>query len=320
MIMEGCPEHVKIWYESAEEKEKTKALLIGHHIVSNGLHKVCENEIEAMRQEYDIKTQKLQSEYTSSINLLKQQRSNDIDFYASKFLSIPEMYLQKYDDKLNNYRSDEIASLKTEINVLNTKLAVIQSTNFYKGEEGENKIKSILNTNFISYEIKDTSSLTKTADIHLVAPNNKFIAIESKNKQTITAADVKKSIEDIQNLKQNDSFVGYIFVSLKSNNIPKKGSLYYEVIDDIPVIWYATNNLTYLERDLTMLVKLLFMHTTKQNVNEITASLNEYFNRIQDLKKIVEDSLKSLTVLRKNITNMKNSIDYLYNDIINLVR
>jgi archaellum component FlaC len=319
MDVSNCPNDVKMWYHSASENDKIKALVIGYHIVSNGLHKVCEDEIEALRQEYTNRTQTLETEYKTNIDAIKEQRSKDIDFYANKFLSIPEIYLQKYDDKLNNYRQDEITSLKSQISTLNTKLAVMQSTNFYKGEEGENYIKTILNTHFISYEIKDTSSQSKTADIHLIAPNNKFIAIESKNKQTITAIDIRKTLEDIKNLKQTDDFIGYLFVSMKSNNIPKKGNLCYEIIDDIPVIWYATNNHTYLERDIINLIKILFMHKNKQNINELTTSLTESFNRIQNLKKIIEDSLKSLTSLKTNITEIKTSINYIYDDIFKIL-
>ena len=305
--------------ERNELNNKTKALVIGYHIVSNGLHKVCEDEIEALRQDYTNRTQILETEYKSNLDAIKEQRAKDIDFYANKFLSIPEHYLQKYDDKLNNYRQDEITSLKSQISTLNTKLAVMQSTNFYKGEEGENHIRTILNTHFISYEIKDTSSQSKTADIHLIAPNNKYIAIESKNKLTITATDIKKSLEDIKNLKQNDDFIGYLFVSMKSNNIPKKGNLYYEIIEDIPVIWYATNNITFIEHDIPILVKILFMHKNKQNINELTTSLTESFNRIQNLKKIVDDSLRSLTSLKTNITEIKTSINYIYDDIFKIL-
>jgi peptidoglycan hydrolase CwlO-like protein len=106
---------------------------------------------------------------------------------------------------------------------------------------------------------------------------------------------------------------------MKNNNIPKKGNLYYEIIEDIPVIWYATNNLTYLERDIINLINILFMHKNKKNINELTSSLTECFNRIQNLKKIVEDSLKSLTSLKSNITEIKSSISYIYDDIFQIL-
>lgn len=319
-----CPTHIQSWYDNAKNEDKVKALSIGHYIVSNSLHKVCEEEIECLKQEYNDKTVRLQEEYTSSLDLLKQQRSNDFDTYNHKLLSVTETYLQKNTDfikeQLNTYKQDEIALLKSEIASLNTKLSVVQSTNFYKGEEGENLVKAILHSNFISYEIKDASSQSKTADVHLIAPSNKFVAIECKNKQTITATDVKKSLDDIKNLKQNDNFIGYFFVSIKSNNIPKKGSLFYEIIDDIPVIWYATNNPTYLDHDITNLIKVLFMHVNKAPVNDINTSLNEYFGRVQELKKLSDDSLKSVASLKSNITNMKISIDYIYDDILKMLK
>jgi len=324
MFFDTCPMHIKSWYENANNEDRMKALSIGHYIVSNSLHKVCEEEIECLKQEYNTKATSLHDEYTNSLDMLKQQRGNDLDTYNHKLLSITETYLQKNTDfmkeQLNNYKQDEIALLKSEITSLNTKLSVVQSTNFYKGEEGENLVKAILHANFISYEIKDASSQSKTADIHLIAPSNKFVAIECKNKQTITATDVKKSLDDIKNLKQNDSFIGYFFVSIKSNNIPKKGSLFYEIIDDIPVIWYATNNTSYLEHDVINLVKMLFMHTNKQPVNDIHTCLNEYFSRVQELKKLADDSLKSVASLKSNITNMKSSIDYIYDDIFKMLK
>jgi uncharacterized coiled-coil DUF342 family protein len=65
---------------------------------------------------------------------------------------------------------------------------------------------------------------------------------------------------------------------------------------------------------------MLFMHTNKQPVNDIHTCLNEYFSRVQELKKLADDSLKSVASLKSNITNMKSSIDYIYDDIFKMLK
>ena len=56
--------------------------------------------------------------------------------------------------------------------------------------------------------------------------------MESKNKDVITRGDLDKFVRDIECLagKHTDDFIGAVFVSANSMNIPGKGSFTFEII------------------------------------------------------------------------------------------
>ena len=172
----------------------TNALLCGFYIVSNPdlISYKCPHEtLTSIKQQYDQR-----------VAHLKAQHAEDIEIYRKRLNEQCDQWIQKYDTLMQNYNNhikSEITNMQAkEIENLKAQLNVFQNTNSYKGQMGEKRIQDILHEHFIGYEIKDTSGQTNKADIHVINSNNDIVAIESKNKATITTQDVAKCLKDIK--------------------------------------------------------------------------------------------------------------------------
>jgi hypothetical protein len=340
------------WKETASSNDLLNAILCGYSIISSDiLSKYVKSESESetyedlksnheeiisiMKINYEEVIANIKRQYSKEnddyINRLKLQHLKEREEYITHFRNETrqqcEQWVSKYENmskEYNDYIKGNLESTKDkEINELKAQLTVLQNSNIYKGDIGELQIKDILTRNFLGYEIKDTSSDVSMSDIHLVDKDGYIIVIESKNKAIITALDISKSINDIKNIKNKfgDKFIGYLFTSIRSNNIPKKGDLYFEMIDDIPTIWYGTNKTTLmLEHDLIRLIKLLFMHRSYQiNTDTTSSHINEYMRKITEIKKQMDQMNHSITSLKTNLQSMQSVIEWLYNDMVQLV-
>jgi hypothetical protein len=275
------PNHVLLnkWAAAASKEDILTAFMCGQAIISNK-HYLAEQSI---------------------YEKLKQDHAKDIAFWKTRFHELNEQWISKY---------DIYQDLKAQVNIL-------QSTNAYKGQKGESTVKQVLNKYFIGYEVKDTSGQSSMSDIHLVDKEGLTVAIECKNKEIISTTDVTKSIGDIAHIKKSAKLVGYFFISLRSNNIPKKGDILYEVIDDIPVIWYGCSSLDEIaEQDIVKMIRLLFMHYEfKPCQDEFAKSINDYMSRIKLMQKNIQNALTNLNDMKSNITNLKKLLDFMYDDL-----
>jgi hypothetical protein len=314
------------WKESASSLDITSAMICGYSIINSDLLNNINRENSNVEEEQEKKIAMLRKEQIEYISRLRQQYDKDIDCYRNKIEEHSEKWIAKYEAISQEYKSYIQRNLddskNNEIKELKAQLNIFQSTNSYKGSIGEKQIKDILIKNFIGYEVKDTSSHSNMSDIHLVDREGGVIVIESKNKITITPQDVTKSQNDIKTIKARlgDKFVGYLFASIKSNNIPKKGDIYFEIIEGKPVIWYGTDNHQLLESDIIKMIKLIYMYKSNirdtddydDNINNIIEVINTCMNRISDTRKII-------TGLRTNINYLQDALELTYNDMAKLV-
>ena len=213
-------------------------------------------EIETLRQVVkarDIELGQMQRLFSDQSKTFLQAQNDNSVWWKARFDELREIT-----DKTNS-RVDQSKDAKIE--QLERMLIAKEQLPVFKGQVGEEFVRQILAQACPECEIVNKSKETKCGDLHVINGADEFVAIEVKNKDVITAADVKKSIADILHLKAINparKFAGYIFASLKTRNIPKKGSLFFESIDGIPVIWVACDNKHELEICLAHYIKLLF--------------------------------------------------------------
>jgi hypothetical protein len=296
------------WYEQNPDKFKSM-LFCGYFMATQGVDAYFQNTLE---NNWISKYSKLEKEHKEQMAFCKDQFKQhlstlqtcnpDIEYWRNKYDNLNKEYTNYIKDK-------QIKNLEDELNIF-------KNTNQYKGAIGEKTIKDILNKSFIGYEIKDTSGLTNMSDIHLIDKDNNIIAIECKNKSIITLQDVEKSLLDIKILKEQfgDKFIGYMFISIRSNNIPKKGDLFYEVIESRPVIWYAAN--TVIDTDITNIIKLLISHknieSSNIDINNTISKMNSYLKKLSENKKAIEN-------IKTGILNVQKNNDWIYQDIIDYI-
>lgn len=278
--------HVNLakWLEKATNEEILGTLVSGYIISTNTLY-----------QNNDL------------INTLKKEHEQEIRILTKQHSEYREQWLNKYENLINSTKDQEIQTLKHQ-------LSLIQNSNSYKGQYGEKTIESILSNHFMGYEIKNTSMSPNMSDIHLTDKEGFTIAIECKNKACISTQDVVKSMNDIKSLKSK--IHGYFFVSLRCRNIPRKGDLLYEIIDDIPVIWYGNEDTNTLENDIIHFIKILTMHRG-HTVDEqsIVANINTYIKKISDVNKSIDQISNQLTNMKNTLASTKNIVEWLYDDL-----
>lgn len=328
------------WYDNFPEKIKP-TLLCGFFMVKHGLDVYNQNTVDSSWMEKYVN---LEKNYKESLALIKEQYtnnnplSNDLIYWRDKF------------DKINNeykefIKENSIQNLKIEYQrrqadaerkqaETERELNIFKNTNQYKGAIGEKTIKDILSKEFTNYEIKDTSGSTSMSDIHLINKYGDIIAIECKNKAIITPQDIEKSLIDIKALKDKfqDKFQGYLFVSIRSKNIPKKGDLHYEIVESRPVIWYGMDGCdasagsldsigSANSVELIHLIKVISAHkiNTETDVDQdiITDKLKSYIKKLSDNKKAVLLVHNNMESLKSNISIIQNNIDWIYQDIFN---
>lgn len=302
------------WLETASLVDKLNALLIGFVTIS------C----EALNQQHPDTVQRIkriQAENDERISRMRDQHNKDIESYRSQIHSSTEQWISKYEEvtrEYNEYIKKTVDNDKDkEILELKTQLTVLQNTNSYKGAIGELQVKDVLSKAFPAYEIKDTSSQNGMSDIHLVDQAGRVLVIECKNKASVTAQDVNKSMNDIKNIKQKlgEKFVGYMFVSIRSQNIPKKGDLLYEVIEGVPCVWYGTSQ--EFSNDVCKLVRLIYMLNACQvaTCNDFPDKVNTYLRKIQEIKKNIDSLHNSINAMKTNINSLQSALDWMFDDM-----
>lgn len=244
-----------------------------------------------------------------------------IDYLSKQELQLQNRLIDAKDD-MKNLQSDFVKTIQDEdILALKSQIATLKGSNFSKGIIGENTIRDILLSTFNNVEVVDKSGVAAESDLHVVRPNdNCFIAIECKNKNQITPSDVDKSIRDIQFLKgkYGKRFIGYIFISLRTTNIPRKG-VSFELINEIPTIWYGAqcdNNSwqNSVAHTLPVLIKLIWdvsthghhdasVHT-EFNSGLLKNTINEILIKIESNQRIISSLQNNIRMLQENNNNV----------------
>ena len=151
-------------------------------------------------------------------------------------------------------------------------------------------VKGWLASAFPDCEIVDKSSTAAESDVHVIRPNGDFIAIECKNKNSITIQDVEKSMRDIAFLrdKYGGHFIGYLFISLRSTNIPRKGAGTLEVFDDsVPVYWYGQHDFDEANNAAIDYARALW--AIGYNVKNLHAKFSNHNRAMQEFQKQMDE-------------------------------
>lgn len=348
----GNPVHSAFvkWYEKATPADVGRALAVGCYVLNNALEEEgrtgaaalgrelserleranaeAEARVDALRRMHIDNIRSLKDSHEAQLSAKTRQHSDELMAVADRGRQQAEQWVQKYEEatkQYNEYIKEELSSTKDrEIAALKERLSVIESGNAYKGASGESTLRELIGRRFPAHEVKDTSAMNGMSDIHVVDEHGYTIVVESKNKATITAQDVAKSTNDIRHVssKIGDRFVGYLFVSLRSRNIPRKGELCYELVEGRPCIWYGCGCPSMLEEDVAKLLTLLWQHRawhSEEKKEDVAPRVNAYMERVCEIKKGIEGINRSLTSMKAQVLTMQGSLSWLYEDMCGLV-
>lgn len=147
--------------------------------------------------------------------------------------------------------SAEVARMRDALSQLQSENERLRGSNHVKGARGEAAAMASLRRAFPDRVFLDTSARGAESDFHMVDAEGGVLAVEVKNKAVVTAGDVDKSMRDVRELLERlgGRLVGYLFVSLRTRNIPRKGALALEAVHGVPVMWYGLDGGVLLEDD-----------------------------------------------------------------------
>jgi hypothetical protein len=128
--------------------------------------------------------------------------------------------------------------------------------------------------------------------------------LESKNKSIITRGDIDKFVRDIDSLvaKHTDKFIGAIFVSTSSINIPGKGSFTFEIVAKRPVVYIAFAGIDRIDPDvIKKSVKMLVQ------VSAYLMKIDQHSGDVQDIITKIQPFVQQIDKANKDVNTIKNA-------------
>lgn len=295
------------------------------------------NEIKTITNNHNIIIQELKDQNNNTQRLLQNtinskhiQHSEAIEKTQRSYENIIDGLNMKINDLKEQYKLNSNEHKKWILDEFKSVLNYHNRTNVntVKGDIGEQTIINLLKNIYNKAIITNTSKESHQSDILFedYNPNIKCV-IEVKKKKTIITTDITKFEEDI--ITQQDNNINCaLFISMDSNNIPKKGSFHLEIFNNIPVLYICLKNPEYVKFAVELLKNMVCklkevsektmpvenLHTDVSNVitnlyNSINLSYNNIKKNISEIKKQLKTMEDTKTYLEKNIKQLNTFID-----------
>jgi hypothetical protein len=247
--------------------EETQATIIDQRLRSSKDHATA--QISQYKERLETLQQQMDSRITEERAFAKREASTELS-RAQRDLEACHIELQRWTEAA---RGAETQALKNEI-------AILKSSNFVKGRQGEFLIKDHLQENFCDWLIDYTGSNPHECDLLMSSVEGERIMIESKNKDAITKGDIDKFYGDIAYAATNQSKTksntktissnGAVFISIRTQNIPWKGHMYLERVGETLVMFLGFSDNQELQMRLHGYMRLFI--TTMRVLTAITAA------------------------------------------------
>ena len=303
--------------------ERTEAI----NFVKKRQYDECKQEIQKLQTDHAYEKKKLQEECDEQLRIYKKRitdetserfnnLSRELELSHKAYKSQHETYLNEQKMMHGLYETnlrDKDAMLNTFTSRIDELVSVFhsfKSSSVSKGQFGENYMRSVLQQQFPTAEIRDTSHVPHSGDT-LVKISEVVVMIEMKTKNHITREDITKFEYDV-NLHRNE-YHGAIFLST-SHGIPNKGEFLFEFIGDIPVIYVSKfiDSPVLLHLSLNMLLNLIpvFQHfrTNDNDLSEhdhLLQTLSSVVATVTNLFENLRQNSKTLGVIAQNILEQK---------------
>ena len=200
-------------------------------------------------------------------------------------------------------KTDDTKALRMQLADLEREMDILRRSNSARGAVGEERIASFLRREWPTSEVRDMSKSPHTCDIWWFASPSSFIAVEVKNKGVVTRSDVERFESDVANISERNgrAFIGGVFVSCRSENIPDKGPLKLVMMPgrggvSIPIIFAGFTDCK--DEDLVWLKGVLHVFMTvaqyEQNKDSSTNSISDVEDRNKIKRQVVFAKLSQM--------------------------
>jgi hypothetical protein len=275
---------------------------------------ILHRRLKQVEEEVTCRVEQQVAAETRVLNEYKRQLE-DLQQKCIRYENAYEKALQQNtQDVVNCFMENKVQDLQNTIGNLQSEISVLKSSNMYKGLVGEAKVRDILSNNFTNCSIIDTSKTGGLSDIHIITKEGHLYAIESKNKTSISQQDIEKSYQDIEGLKaeHGEGFKGYMFISHRTRNIPRKGHLCVEEVHGVHVIWFgAMDGDEHFESNLVLLMQLLMQSVANDNSGHCRSDLKSVIEFVRSKIELIQDNNRLCSSLKENANSMLMSINTL---------
>lgn len=236
-----------------------------------------------------------------------------------------------YDAVLASHYVSEIAMLKEKLSEQARQVELMKKTNTGKGNLGENLVYEYLAREFpeFTYSQKGGSTEAHVCDLHMADVDGHIIAIECKNKSTITSVDLVKFYADIDRLTEEtrkDMCIGAVFVSMNTRNIPGKGAFSFEVYKKTPVLFVAfdsTDELSvWFKHHMAVIIKMssYHMHSSDdrrmQNVHDLLQSIQPSIDKLKKMQSRAEQVRVVLQTVAQSMGDMQRDMTEMWTILV----
>lgn len=216
---------------------------------------------------------------------------------------------------LQTLRRKEIEDLKAEIEQREREIHMLKNTNMVKGTVGEAMIAEYLRRQpaFVDAVVEYKGKTPHECDLHMTLASGERFLVESKNKDAISKNDVDKFYADVAGSAENCPCVGAVFVSIRTVNIPHKGSLKFELAHDVPVLFVAFESETHMQEQLggfvRMFVQYCLIHARTRGeevqVDTVFHMLNAHFQSLLTQKMCMDRMRTQHKDMAKTLADME---------------
>ena len=176
--------------------------------------------------------------------------------------------------------------------------------NAAKGDFGESVVYRQIISNYAESAVDDTSGLTAAGDMIWRMDNNKFRAlVEVKNVQCVRQSDLTKFERDLSVNVQNGTCNCAMFVSLKAEHIPGKGSFCVEFANGVPVVYVAG----VFSEEHILKIALQVLRSVHGISGGATHGESEQYQ--QFIVAFVQEACRRISSSRRNILAMRTSLE-----------
>lgn len=209
-----------------------------------------------------------------------------------------------------------------ELNRLKAEIQVLKGSNNVKGRVGEALLREVLQTSLTDWEVVSTGKTPHECDIHMINSAGEIIMVESKYKDNIAKSDMDKFTADIAHMEETKRpYIGAMFVSIKTPNIPHKGCVRLEVLNKRPVLYLGFRGEDELHQQLIHYTRVFVQYcqacadaranNTNDEIDTLFSAVNEHFQTTQLLKSQVsrlqrqhQDTARTIADMEKTTQTM----------------
>jgi hypothetical protein len=298
-----CAFNISERMDAQTPEKKAEILRIGEYVYFNGLEYFDRNKFNT---EMDI-VKKLLTDSQDPIIKIKDS-----------IIETKNENIFKLEDRIRTLEKESLTalSLSGKLDSLLCKGNNIDNTT--KGEFGENVVQKQIEYFYPEAYIEDVSANAKSGDLTVSIDTSKIL-VEVKNVQIVKNSEIVKFERDLEFNTGNGNCNCALFVSLKSETIPTKGSFKLTFHKDVyPVLYISNvyNHLDLVKYGINILKNIQTQMASMQNMNETDNEYLEFRDKTERMAKNIfskaQESVKILNNMRHCLTMQETFV----NDIL----